>query len=415
MARLARVLTDVEIRHWVKAGQAVTKSDGAGLTFTLSEKGTAAWVLRYRIGGKQKEVTLGNYPDLTLNKARELAAEKRVEVQQGKDVAQVKQEQKLALTAAGTVAELCTAFFERTVKGRIKRPDLVKAMLDNDVVRVLGKMRIESVKPADVDRMVLGIVKRGAPIMANRTLTITKAVFDFAIRRHWIEYNPASAFNRSDAGGEEKARQRSLSDAEITRLFQAFEKAGPVFHVSDLATRLLLLTAVRKSELVGAAWAEFDLDAALWTIPKERIKTGDKTGKDFTIPIPPLAVKWLLEIKQGTIATDYLFPAKRRVAKKPLARETLNWALGEIAHDLDHFTLHDLRRTARTQLASLGVKPHVAERCLNHRLPGINDTYDTHDYMDERRSALELWAAKLEKLLKGESFNVVPLRKGGAA
>ena len=129
MVRMAGKLTDVGLRHWMKAGLPVTKSDGAGLTFTLSSKGTATWVLRYRIGGKQRELTLGRYPDLTLTRARELAAEKRVAVQQGVDVAQAKQEQKATLAAAGTVRELCEQYYERTVKDRVKRPDLIKDIL----------------------------------------------------------------------------------------------------------------------------------------------------------------------------------------------------------------------------------------------------------------------------------------------
>ena len=410
MARIAGDLTDVQIRQWTRAGLSVTKSDGAGLTFTLSAKGTATWVLRYRIGGKQKELTLGNYPDLTLAKARELAAEKRVAVQQGVDVAQAKQEQKAALTAAGTVKELCGEYFSRRIKGRIKRPDLVRAMLDNDIIRFMGKSRIADVKPIDVDRMISGIVKRGSPIMANRVLTVTKSVFDFAIRRHWIEYNPASAFRRDDAGGKESARSRALTDAEITVLIRAFDASGPVFRPYALAVRLLLLTAVRKSELIEAPWSEFALEGGRWTVPAERQKTGDKEGgKDFTVPLPAAAVAWLTELKLMGCGSDYVFPARRRGTKPHLAVETLNWALTQIEHGLEHFTIHDLRRTARTHLAMLGVKPHIAERCLNHRLAGINDVYDTYDYLDERRAALELWESKLLALQDGKAFNVVPL------
>ncbi len=93
---------------------------------------------------------------------------------------------------------------------------------------------------------------------------------------------------------------------------------------------------------------------------------------------------------------------------------TMNWALGEIVHGLEHFTLHDLRRTARTHLARLGVAPHVAERCLNHKLPGINDIYDTHDYLAERRLALNAWANLLVRLDKGETGKVVPIRNTAA-
>jgi integrase len=400
-------LSDVQLRQWVRSGAPIAgKSDGGGLTFTLSKSGTAAWVFRYRIGGKQREVTLGTYPTISVKRARELATETRARVQQGVDVARVKQEEKTALTAAGTVKELCDEYFIRTIQGRVKRPQLVRDKLDNDIIRQLGRARIADVKPMDIDRMIRGIVERGSPIMANRVLSLTKSLFDYAIRRHWIEQNPATAFRRDDAGGEEKGRQRALSDAEISKLFAAFKDAGTGFRIYDLATRLLLVTAVRKAELIEAPWSEFDLDSGLWAIPKTRIKV----GRDFTVPLPAVAVEWLREIKALAPTSDYVFPA-RRTRKKNLTMspETVNWAVSEIEHKVDHFTLHDLRRTARTQLAALGIAPHVAERCLNHKLPGINDVYDTHDYLTERKAALTLWGLKLDKLIKGEPFNVISL------
>lgn len=403
-------LSDVQLRAWMRAGQKVVKSDGDGLTFTFSTKGTAAWTLRYRFGGKQKELTIGRYPDISLTKAREIATSRRAEVQQGVDVARAKQDAKDALVAAGTVAELCDEFYKRTILGKVRRPDIVKAMLDADLTKVLGRKRIADVKPVDVDRMVQGIVERGSPIMANRVLAITKAVFDYAIRRHWTERNPAAAFRRKDAGGEEVARTRALSDAEIVALFVAFKTAGPAFRLYDLAVRLLLITAVRKAELIEASWAEFDLDNGLWKIPPERTKT----VREFVIPLPAVAVEWLQKIKRSTPDSDFVFPAKRRTGKPTMSPETMNWALGALNHGLEHFTLHDLRRTARTHLSALGVAPHIAERCLNHKLPGIIDVYDKHDYLTERRAALALWATKLVALDKNGVFNVVPLHRGVA-
>lgn len=411
MARLTGVLTDVQLRHWVKAKEPVAKSDGSGLTFTLSSKGAASWVLRYRFGGRQKEVTLGTYPDMSLNKAREIAAVKRVEVQQGVDLAVAKQTRKAEAAAPDTVKNLCNEFYDRTVANRIERPDLVREKLDNDVIRCLGAKKIKDVTPMDVDRMISGIVERGSPVMANRVLSLTKAVFDYAIRRHWIQANPASAFKLHDAGGAEKARERALDDADITAVFKAFEKAGPVFRPYALAVRLLLLSAVRKSELIEAPWVEFDLDGGVWVLPKQRQKTGGDDGaKDFVIPLTPYAIESLNELRLYIGKSDYLFPAKRRTEKLTLSPNTINWALKEIAHGVAHFSVHDLRRTARTHLAKLGILPHVAERYLNHKLPGINDTYDTYDYLDERRAAMGIWGAKLKALEAGEAFNVVPLR-----
>jgi len=408
-------IKDIEIQAWIRAGKPIAgKSDGDGLTFTLSAKGTPAWVFRYRLGGKQRELTIGTYPTITLKKARELATEARAKVQQGIDVAREKREQKIALTMAGTVEQLCNEYYQRTIEGRVKCPEIVREMLDNDIIKKLGRMRISEVKPIDVDGMIQAIVARGSPVMANRVLSKTKAVFDYAIRRHWITQNPAAAFRRADAGGEEKARTRALSEEEIIKLLKTIRDAGPVFNTYYLAVKLLLVTAVRLSELIEAPWSEFDLECGdpVWRLPKSRIKTGkEMVQQDFTIPLPAVAVEWLQEIKRTSVASEYVFPARRRAGKLTMSPQTLNWAMGEVKHGLGHFTLHDLRRTARTHLARLGVAPHVAERCLNHKLPGINDTYDTHDYLAERRLALNAWADLLVRLDKGETGKVVAIRQ----
>lgn len=407
-------LTDVQVKAWVRAGAPVAKSDGAGLTFTLSKAGRAAWVLRYSFGGKQKEVTLGSYPDISLKKAREIAAERRVEVSQGVDVAQAKQAKKAAEAAPDTVKALCDEFFERTIKGRLKRPDLVRAKLDNDIIRAMGRKKMGDVKPVDVDRMVSQIVERGSAVMANRVLALTKEVFDYAIRRHWIEVNPAGAFRAKDAGGDETARNRALKDAEVRKLLKALDDAGISFRPYALAVRLLLLTGVRRSELIEAAWSEFDLAGGVWTIPVARQKTSEKAGaRDFQIPLTELAASWFDELKALGGGGDYVFPARRRGARVTMGPNTLNWAIKAISHGVEDMTIHDLRRTCRTHLAALGVVPHVAERYLNHRLPGINDVYDTYDYLSERRAAMEVWGSKLKALEAGKPFNVVALR--GAA
>jgi integrase len=177
-----------------------------------------------------------------------------------------------------------------------------------------------------------------------------------------------------------------------------------------LAFRLLLLLGVRKGELVRAQWAEFDLAAGSWTVPDER----SKTGAGFVVPLPALAVSWLEELRIRAAGSPWVFPARRtgRRAAPHMAGDTLNVALSRVDHGLPHFTVHDLRRTVRTQLAALGIPPHVAERCLNHKLRGVEGVYDRHDYLDERRAALEQWAAVLSGLDGGAV--VVPLRSVGA-
>lgn len=409
MARMVEILEDIQLRNWVKAGKPVAKADGGGLTFTLSKAGTASWVLRYRFGGKQREVTLGNYPDMGLSAARKEAKVRRGEVAHNVDVAAAKQATKAAEKTAGTVRELCNEYFETSVEGKVKRPEMIREMLDNDILRVLGRMKVDEVKPINIDRMIKIIVNRGSKVMANRVLSLTKAVFDHAIRMHWIDQNPAGAFGRKQAGGKEKSRTRSLKDGEIVKIFKVLDEAGSDFRIYALMVRLLLLTAVRKSELVEAPWDEFDLTKGEWTLPPERRKTGEDDDRLFVIPLTAIALEWLREVKRLSVASDYVFPARKRGVRQTMAPETLNWALGQLDFEIDPFTVHDLRRTARTHLGGLGVAPHVSERYLGHKLPGVVGTYDVNDYLRDRRAAMELWGAKLASLERNEPFNVVPL------
>ena len=152
---------------------------------------------------------------------------------------------------------------------------------------------------------------------------------------------------------------------------------------------------MRKGELLGARWTEFDLEGtttlgAVWHLPTSRTKTG--AGLD--IPLVPAVVDWLNTLRMLSAGSDYVFPKRRRDPRERVPHvgiDTLNAALLRVEHGLAHFTLHDLRRTARTHLAALGVRREVAERCLGHSLRGVEGTYDRHDYYPERRAALGQW------------------------
>ncbi|MFZ0498062.1 MAG: site-specific integrase, partial [Steroidobacteraceae bacterium] len=159
-------------------------------------------------------------------------------------------------------------------------------------------------------------------------------------------------------------------------------------------------------ELLGARSEEFDLDGsatqgAVWHLPASRTKTA--TALD--IPLVPEVVGWLRVLKTLAASNEYLFPKRRRDPRERVPHvglDTLNVALERVPHGLRPFTLHDLRRTARTQLAALGIRREVAERCLGHQLRGVEGTYDRHDYLKERRAALQQWTALLLETERGD-------------
>ena len=422
-------LTDMEIRSWIRAKEHFEqRSDGEGLYLSYRENFSAPlWLFRYRFAGKQRVMGLGSYRNLSLADARKTAKELRARVSLGYDVAGEKQELKREAAAkieaaknALTVAQLADEYFERNILGRWKHPNIVRSRIENDIKPNIGRMPAESVKPRDIDAMLQAVNRRGARTVANDVLRWTKRIFDFGIKRHVVEHNPAAAFDHTDAGGKEEARNRWLNTEELGKLFQAMQdKAGTFTIENHYAVRLLLLLAVRKEELLAAPWREFDLNRGIWYLPGERTKT----GVPIDIPLPRFAVETLSELKRLSCGHSHVFPARKMQTRMVphIDLNTLNATLSKhikpilAADGITNFTIHDFRRTARTHLAALGVDPHIAERVLNHKIKGVEGIYNRHDYFEERSRALNLWACFLEKQEKEESWNVVPMKRAKKA
>lgn len=404
-------LSDAKIRALVRAKKPVAGiSDGAGLTFTLSRHGTASWTLRYRLSGRAREVTLGNYPDMPLIDARRAARAARARVDQGADVAAEKRERIREAAGAQSFQQLGEDWFTRTVQGRVKHPQVVNRLLHRHIYPVLGRETAAKVKPDGIDRVLRRIVDAGAPTMANDALRYLKAICAHGVKRRLLPFNPAADFTLADAGGQEKSRSRALKRDELAALFKAMKATTNLGRDNYLAFQVLLATCVRKGEFVAARWSEFDLERGVWNLPPERTKT----GQPIAIPLAPQVVAWLKELQVFAAGSEYVLPA--RIQRSPnqkryphISPDTLNAALARVKHDLDHFTIHDMRRTARTQLAALGVTREVAERALNHALKDVEGIYNRHDYFEERKQALTLWADLLTSLESGKARSVVPL------
>ena len=151
------------------------------------------------------------------------------------------------------------------IAGRWKHPNIVRARIEKDIKPAIGSLKVEDVKPRHIDDILKTVIKRGAPSISNDVLRWLKRIFNYAVKRHAIEYNPAAAFDPGDAGGKEKSRDRWLSSSELTQLFAATRDAIGFSIENGLSIKLLLLLAVRKSELIAARWSEFDLDKGYGT------------------------------------------------------------------------------------------------------------------------------------------------------
>lgn len=414
-------LTDMQIRAWVRAKEFFEgRSDGNGLYLRYRETDKVpVWRFRYQIAGKAKVMSLGSFAVLSLARARDTVKELSARVALGYDVATEKQERKAAIRAkieeerkAVTVSEIAAAYYTQQILGRVKRPEFVKQQIDRDINPHLGMMNVKDVTPLHIDTMLQAVVSRGAKSAAIKVLGVTRRMFDYAIKRQYTDLNPTSAFTVDDAGGAEKSRDRWLTRAELIRLFQAMRITKGFSRQNEISMKLLLALCCRKMELCGAPWEEFDLDGAIWHLPGKRVKNGDA----IDIPLPQPVVGWLRELKELAAGSAWVLPARAVCGRglPHIAESTLPVALAKVKRllaDIPHFTLHDFRRTARTHLAALGVDPIVAERCLNHRIQGVEGIYNRHQYFEERKAALEQWVVLLVALEHGESYNVSPIRK----
>jgi integrase len=408
-------LTALAVERAHRSGEPVLLSDGDGLYLRKQTRDGASWTLRYRFARREHWLTLGHYPDMSLAEARIEARQARVLLDKQQDPLSVRRAAEAEQGQRGSFRELCEEWYRNEITGRgLKHPEVPRRHLDKYLLPKLARTAAADVTPADIAR-VIDEVKRRAPTSANDLIRFIRRIFAFGVRRRMVPSNPVSDFSpRLDGGGTERPRNRALSLAELAQLFEKIRETPSFGAENRYALELLLALCVRKGELLSARWEEFDLEGstplgAVWHLPAARTKT----GSPLDIPLVSTAVGWLHELKTLNAGSEYLFPKRRRDRRERVphvGRDTLNAALQRVKHGLRPFTLHDLRRTARTQLAALGVRREVAERCLGHATRGVEGIYDRHDYFKERRVALGQWTGVLMEAERGDS-KIISIRR----
>lgn len=382
-------------------------ADGEGLYFVVPKSGKAFWMLRYTSNKKRKEMTLAKYSDMSLADARTEAAIKMKQFRDGLDPLLAKQ--RAEQIAIKTVDDLFADWHIGNMK-RLKHANIPERIYRKDIAPHIGSFNVDSVTARDIREVLTTIAATGRPAIANDALMYCKQLFNHGIKLDLLGANPASAFSVSDAGGVEKSKDRALTIEELTQFFQTARENSDSFSRDNyLACALLVTLGVRKSELAEAPWKEFDLEEKVWKLPKER----SKSGVGITIPLPEIVMDWIQELKVRACGSDYVFPSRRASKNPHMGADTLNRAITKLfGHEagkkkqppnlmggMKHFTVHDLRRTCRTLLAKQGTPGHVAERCLNHKLKGVEGIYNQHDYFEERKEAHTLLIEKLSELI----------------
>ncbi|TON31096.1 integrase, partial [Vibrio parahaemolyticus] len=387
-------MNDPELKKILKAGKPTRKSVERGLYFRVSAEGNAFWVLRFMFNGKRKEITLGRYgnkaDELTLKQARDKAAETRLQINQGLNpIAEKKRPKRDSYISVDDIANKWLIVCER----ELKNPQIPRRVYEKEISPVIGGLSIKTVEPLDILAILEKINASGRPSIANDALAYCKQIFNRAIKEGAIKFNPAGALSIKDAGGSEKSRSRSLSFSELATVMQAMRDNSHIFTRDNyIAFCLLVSLGVRKGELIAATWSEFDFNSNVWHLPQERTKT----GKAISIPIANELLPLFEELSVRANGSEYLFPSRRLSKRRGyISDDTLNHALAKLfgnqgyikkskqelpdilgSKGIDHFVVHDLRRTCRSLLAELRVAPHIAEKCLNHKLKGVEAVYD---------------------------------------
>jgi len=395
-----KMLSDAEIRALKAKKTRYEISEPGGLRIRVSPSGKKTWVYVYRLNDKLSRMTLGTYPNVPLVKARAAAATARAAKHDGTHPAASAVIEKREKRLAPLVEELAKQFLEKHSKLKKKSWAEDQRILEKDILPRFGKLRARDLRRRDVIAMLEDIAIR-APVSANRTLEVLRKMYNWAVEREIVETNPCWQVSRPSSA---KKRDRVLASGEIKPLWRILgrnrqpdsDELGPLWPSLPirLAIKLALVTGQRRGEIAGAKKEEFDLDAGWWTIRSERAKN----NLAHRVPLSTLAVAILSELFALSADSPWLLPSPR--GNQPVTPRALSRAVSRIreALHLPHWTEHDLRRTAASHMASLGVPRLVIGRILNHVDGGITAIYDRHSYDSEKRDALFLWSHQLLKI-----------------
>lgn len=352
------------------------------------------FVAMVRARGRVRRVTLGVHPGLGISDARTRARLLIEQGQNGIDPVEVREakarheDDQRRNTVASAVAQYVTLYAQR----RQRSWRITQRRLEMYLVETMGERPVGTITRADIVRAIDVVQARGFAIGANRTLANFKTFFRWCVERGLLERSPAELVR---APSIEVSRDRVLSDEELRAVWKAtLTYAGPYGQI----VRLLLLTAQRREEVAGMRWDELDLKSRAWTLRANRTKSG-------RLHVVPLSEAAMFGVCSVSRVGPLLFGSQADLAGD---RSFSCWNQAKLRLDkasgVSDWRLHDLRRTAATGMARLGISPPVIERVLNHAVTSAGPlaaVYQRYDYAKEKREALELWASEVVRLTRG--------------
>jgi integrase len=369
----------------------------SGFGLRVTDRGRMTWVLLYRHEGRKRRYTLGTYPALSLADAREAADEALVAVAKGRDPAT----EKKAARVAETFGELFDQYLENYAKPRKKSWKEDERAFKRDLLPRFRHRKAVSITRKELRDLLRDIVNRGAPVLANRTMEMVRRMYHWALEEEILEVNPFTAMKPP---GEERRRDRVLSDEEIKQVWQALD--GEPARIAA-RFRLQLLTGQRPGEVRQMRWSDVDAESGWWIIPNELTKN----GRAHRVPLTHSAIAILEELhRNGHDNSPWVFPSPARSG--PVRSNTKPTASIRKSSTVD-FRPHDLRRTVATNITGLGFSRFLIGRLLNHVDQSVTGVYDLYQYDREKQQMLVTWERQLDLILLGrkdEDGKVVSLR-----
>ncbi len=374
------------------------------------------WMFRSTVGGKTSKIALGRWPDMDFDAARRAMDDlrqaaagqnpiqaKRAREQADKDQAAEAARAELLRPSLASVAKRYLGVFvgeRRRALGEKRSADEDRRLFWKHIAPLLGTMKLEDLRTKDIAAMRDAVE---APSERRKAIAVLRALLSHAKSDGLIEHNPALGVKAPPSG----SRDRVLTDEELRTLWNGL--AGPVESIRRPmldALRLQMLTAQRIGEILALQWRDLDEMQHTWLVPAAIAKNGREN-------LVPLAPKAYTIIDAQERKSPYVFVGHRIT---PVTSASYSQVVTRIraALGMEHFTSHDLRRTAATRLAALGTPPHVVEAILNHAggtISGVAAIYNRHTYAPEKKRALLQWARELERIASGEPMadNVVAI------
>ena len=403
------MLTDAQCRNAVcpPERKQVRITDAGGMYLQVSPAGSKRWFLKYRVAGSEKQLALGSYPDVTLTAARKAREAAKLQKSKGLDPIQARKVEKLkSLTpAADTFEATAREWYAMKLDSWSSHYAIrEKRNLEKDLFPFLGARHIGEIEAIELLATVRRVEERGALDVAHRVLTTAGQVWRYAVATGRAQRDVSADIRgalKPHHGKHFAAITDPLALGKLIRVIRGYQ-GGPIVRA---ALQLAPILFQRPGELRAAAWAEFDLDAAMWTIPSNRMKRsvqGKQNGNPHQVPLPTQAVAILRKLHPITGHGPLCFHGERS-HDRPISDNTLRAALLTLGYGPELQSVHGFRATARTLLAEeLNIDPLVIEAQLAHAVKDANGrAYNRTQYMKHRTSMMQQWADYLDKLAAG--------------